>query len=163
VVAPLRRFHPTGAVPNFRFHTWYVVLAVIVALAQFGKWWWSIPNSYACLVQPHSEGSGRSAQGAIPDTTSFHAYAVRRPHAHDELPKLPFRIEWVVVRPGSDRVIAYCEDRNTLSSTIACSGHGLIMEIHKASGDFRVGIDRNPTGGDRAGIVMSERGSCDKL
>lgn len=162
MIAPHRRFHPTDAAPVFRYGTVYIMLATIAVLAQIGKWWWSIPNSYACAIRSHPERSARVAPGTAAGVTPFDSYAVRRPRSHDALPTLPFRIEWVVVRSGSDRPIAYCEDRNTLSSNIVCGGVGIVIAIDKASGEFRLGIDRQPAGDRPSDIQMSERGFCEK-
>ena len=154
VATSYRRFDPTDAAPIFRYGTLSIVLATLLVMAQIGKWWWSIPNSYACAIRSHPERST--------GVTPFDSYAVRRPRSHDALPTLPFRIEWVVARSGSDRPIAYCEDRNTLSSNIVCGGVGIVIEIDKASGKFRLGIDRQPPGDRPSGVQMSESGVCEK-
>lgn len=129
-----------------KYGTWCIVLVALAQLLHFGSWWWSVPNAYACSSPSHQE-----------------SYLVRRPQAYDTLPKLPYRIEWVVMRSGSDRPFAYCEDRNMLSTTIVCSGDGLVMEIGKTSLGFIFGVERQRTSDGRAVVSLSGSGTCEKL
>jgi hypothetical protein len=148
------------------YGTWCLVLSTILVMLQIGRWWLSLPNAYVCAIEsrePQSVRSTPEGAGASPSPTPAQAsYVVRRPQAYDTLPSLSHRIEWVVLRAGFDRPIAYCEDRNTLSSTIVCGDAGLVMEIDKHSGAFRLGLEPRMSGLPRAAIVTVERGICER-